>query len=116
MVIAQGDVVWVDFGSPRDSAPGGRRPAVVVQHDRFNRTDLNTTVVVAITSKLRYGAFPGNVRVRRGEGGLERPSVVNVTQIATIDRRSITSVAGRLSHRRLAEIWAGMRLVLEPTA
>jgi mRNA interferase MazF len=115
MVIAQGDVVWVDFPPPRDSAPAGRRPAVVIQHDRFNRRAINTTVVVIVTSRLRYGALPGNVRLRRGEGGLPRPSVVNVTQIATIDRSSITSVAGRLSRGRLTEIWDGMRLVLEPS-
>jgi mRNA interferase MazF len=87
----------------------------VVQHDRFNRTRINTTVVVAITSNLKYGALPGNVRLRKGEAGLLRPSVVNVTQIATIDRSDIESMAGRISQARLAEIWRGVRLLLEPS-
>jgi mRNA interferase MazF len=104
-VIRQGDVVWVDLPPPRGSAPAGRRPAVVLQHDRFNRTRINTTVVAAITSRLTYGALPGNVRLRGGEGGLPRPSVVNVTQIATIDRSGVGSVAGRLLDRRVVEIW-----------
>jgi len=115
MVIQQGDVVWVSLPPARGSAPAGRRPAVVLQHDRFNRTRIGTAVVVAVTSNPRYGALPGNVRLRKGEGGVPRPSVVNVTQIATIDRLDIESVAGRLSRPRLAEIWSGVRLVLEPS-
>jgi len=87
----------------------------VLQHDRFNRTAINTTIVVAITSNPKYGALPGNVRLRKGEGGLPRPSVVNVTQVATIDRSEVESTAGRLSRLRLAEVWDGVRLVLEPT-
>lgn len=114
-MIQQGDVVRVNLPPARGSAPAGRRPALVLQHDRFNRTRINTAVVVAITSNLRYGALPGNVRLRGGEGGLPRPSVVNVTQIATVDRSDLESAAGRLSRARLAEVWDGVRLVLEPT-
>ena len=114
MVIGQGDVVWVDLPDPDDSSPGGHRPAVVLQHDRFNRTALNTVVVVMLTSQLRYEAQPGNVRLRKGEAGLPKASVVNVTQIATLDRASLAAKIGRLSRERLAEIWRGMRLVLEP--
>ncbi len=116
MVVQQGDVVWVSFPPARGSAPAGRRPAVVLQHDRFNRTRINITVVVAITSNLKYGALPGNVQLRKGEAGLLRPSVVNVTQIATIDRSDIESIAGRISQARLAEIWRGVRLLLEPSS
>lgn len=114
-MIQQGDVVWVRLPPSRGSAPAGRRPAVVLQHDRFNRTRLNTAIVVAITSNLKYGGLPGNVRLPKGKGGLPRPSVINVTQIATVDRADIDSVAGRLSRRRLAEVWDGIRLVIEPS-
>lgn len=113
-MIGQGDVVWVDLPEPRGSEPGGRRPAVVLQHDRLNRSQINTTVVVAVTSNLKYASLPGNVRLRKGEAGLPRPSVVNVTQIATIDRGAVLARAGTLSARRLAEVWEGVRLVIEP--
>lgn len=116
MVIQQGDVVWVRLPPARGSAPAGRRPAVVLQHDRFNRTLLNTTVVVAVTSNPKYGGLPGNVRLPKGKGGVPRPSVVNVTQIATLDRADVESIMGRLSRSRLAEVWSGVRLVLEPSA
>jgi mRNA interferase MazF len=114
MVIHQGDVVWVSLPIERGSAPAGRRPAIILQHERFNRTTLATAVVVAITSKLKYAELPGNVRLRRGEGGLPRPSVVNVTQIATVDRAHLGPRLGTLSRSRLAQVWAGVRLVCEP--
>ena len=114
MVARQGDVVWIALPPARGSEPEGKRSAVVLQHDRFNRTRLATTVVVAITSQLKYAALPGNVRLRKGEAGLPRPSVVNVTQIATVDRTMLGGRLGTLSAARLAEIWAGVRLVCEP--
>lgn len=114
LVIRQGDVVWVDLPPPRGSAPAGRRPAVVLQHDRYNRSRINTLVVVAITSQLKYARLPGNVRLREGEAGLPRPAVVNVTQIATIDRTWVGRRLGSLSPQRLQAVWEGVRLVLDP--
>ena len=113
-MIRQGDVVWVDFPPARDSSSAGRRPAVVVQHDRYNRSAIATVIVAAITSHVKYAALPGNVRLRRGEAGLDRSSVVNVTQVATIDRASIVRRSGSLAARRVAEIRAGLRHVMEP--
>jgi mRNA interferase MazF len=83
LVIRQGEVYWLHFGAPEGSAPAGRRPALVIQHDRFNRSTISTTIVAAITSNLRLSAMPGNVRLRRGEAGLPRASVVNVSQLRT---------------------------------
>lgn len=114
MVIEQGDVVWVELPRSYGSAPGGKRPVVVVQHQRFNRTRLATAVVVAVTSKLKYAELPGNVRLRKGEAGLPRAAVANVTQIATVDRALLGPRIGHLSKGRMAEVWAGIRLVCEP--
>ncbi|MBI4489861.1 MAG: type II toxin-antitoxin system PemK/MazF family toxin [Deltaproteobacteria bacterium] len=113
MVIHQGDVYWVVFSGGRGSEPWGRRPALILQHDRFNRSRLNTVVVVAITSNLRYATLPGNVRLARGEANLPRPCVVNVTQIQTIDRAYLRQKIGTLPHRLLLRVWEGVRLVLE---
>ncbi len=114
MVIEQGDVVWIDLPRARGSAPAGRRPALILQHDRFNRSRIATTVVAAITSNLALAAAPGNVLLRKGEAGLDRASVVNITQLAAIDRAQILVKSGRLTHRRLAEVWTGVRLILQP--
>lgn len=112
LVIRQGDVHWLDFGVADGSAPAGRRPALVVQHDRFNRTALSTTVVAAITSNLRLAAMPGNVRLRQGEAGLARASVVNVSQIQTIDRTRLGDRVGSLAPARMRDVLEGLGLLL----
>jgi mRNA interferase MazF len=114
VVIGQGDVFWVTFPARQGSGPAGRRPAVVLQHERFNRTRLNTVVVLAITSNLRLAALPGNVRLRKGEANLPKPSVVNVTQIFSIDRAYLGEKIGTVSRARMREIWEGVCHVLAP--
>jgi mRNA interferase MazF len=110
-VIRQGEVYWLHFGAAEGSAPAGRRPAVVVQHDRFNRSAISTTVVAAVTSNLRLGAMPGNVRLRRREAGLPRPSVVNVSQLRTIDRSRLGERVGILAPTKLYEVLKGLALL-----
>ena len=114
MVIRQGDVFWVDLGAPSGSRPGLRRPFVVVQNDLFNRSRLATVVVCALTSNLHRAEAPGNVLVPRGEGNLVQDSVVNVTQLFTIDKSELADRVGRLGSERVAEILRGIRLVLDP--
>src|SRR5262245_10909718 len=113
----QGEIYWLRFGGA-GSEPAGRRPAVVVQHDRYNRSAIATTVVAAITSNMRLAAMPGNVRLRKGEGNLSRPSVVNVTQLRTVDRGRLDERVGSLAPARVREILGGLSLVLglEPPA
>jgi len=111
-VIRQGEVFWLHFGSPQGSEPAGRRPAVVVQHDRFNRSAVPTVLVAAITSNLRLAAMPGNVRLRKGEAGLELPSVVNVSQVRTVDRTRLGDRIGQLGVERLQDVLAGLALWL----
>ena len=112
LVIRQGEIYWLHFGPVQGSAPAGRRPALVVQHDRFNRSAISTTVVAAVTSNLRLGAMPGNVRLRRGEAGLPRASVVNVSQIRTIDRTKLVDRVGVLGAGKMREVLKGLALLL----
>jgi mRNA interferase MazF len=110
-VIRQGEVYWLHFGAPQGSEPAGRRPAVVVQHDRFNRSAISTTVVAVVTSNLRLAAMPGNVRLRRGEARLLLPSVVNISQLRTVDRSRLGERVGILGPARLREVLRGLVLL-----
>ena len=110
-MIRQGEVYWLHFGAATASAPAGRRPALVVQHDRFNRSAISTTVVAAITTNLRLSGMPGNVRLGRGEAGLSHVSVVNVSQIRTIDRTELVDRAGVLGASRMRDVLKGLALL-----
>lgn len=109
-MIRQGEVYWLEFYG-HGSEPRGHRPAVIVQHDRFNRSAIATAVVAAITSNLRLATMPGNVRLRKGEAGLLRPSVVNVSQLLTIDRAQLVEPLGLLGTERLREVLRGLALL-----
>ena len=81
----RGDIWWVDFGEPLGSEPGWRRPAVIVQSDEFNKSDMNTTVVIPLTTNLRLAEFPGNVLLSKQDSKLSKDSVAVTPQITVID-------------------------------
>jgi mRNA interferase MazF len=112
--IRQGDVFWVDFGEPGGSGPGFRHPYVVLQNNVFNASRLNTVVLCALTSNVERAKAPGNVLLRKGEGNLPKDSVVNITQIVTIDKSDLVEKIGSLSPRRIDQIVEGVELLLEP--
>ncbi len=114
MVIRQGDVYWVDLGEPSGSEPGYRHPCVVVQNDVFNQSRIRTVVVCALTSNLKRAEAPGNVLLGKGEANLPKQSVVNVSQIFTVDKTQLGDYIGTLSPRRVRQILAGVLLVLTP--
>lgn len=114
MVIRQGDVFWVDLGDPHGSAPGYRHPHVVVQNNLFNQSRINTVVVCALTSNLKRALSPGNVTLNKNEASLPKKSVVNVSQLFTVDRHQLIEKIGSLSETRIREILEGILGVLEP--
>jgi len=114
MVINQGDVFWVDLSEPSGSEPGYRHPHVVIQNNVFNRSRINTVVVCALTSNLKRAQAPGNVMLEKREANLPKQSVVNVSQIFTVDKRDLDEKIGTLSRQRVRQILEGVRLVIEP--
>lgn len=114
MVINQGDIYWVDLGEPSSSAPGYRHPHVVIQNNVFNRSRIHTVVICVLTSNLKRAKAPGNVLLETGEANLPKQSVVNVSQIYTVDKRDLVEKIGSLSRQRMRQVLAGVMLVLEP--
>lgn len=107
------EIWWADLPAPRGSEPGFRRPVLVVQANSFNRSRIQTVIVAVISSNLRLAEAPGNVLLPARVTGLPRDSVVNVSQLLTLDRSFITEHVGTLPARLQADVDAGLRLVLE---
>ena len=106
----RGELWWADLGVPVGSAPGYRRPVLVVSSDRFNSSRLATVMVAAVTSNLRLGDAPGNVVVH--QAALGRPSVVNVTQLLAIDRQVLEERIAPVGRAVLRQVDDGLRLSL----
>ena len=114
MVIEQGEIYWVDLGEPGGSAPGYRHPHIVVQNNLFNASTINTVVMCVLTSNLKRGLSPGNVVLKKGEANLPKKSVVNITQIYTVDKNDLVEKMGKISTEKLREILKGIQLLTEP--
>ena len=103
---------WADLDEPSGSAPGLRRPLVIVQSDAFNASRIRTTIALVVTSNLRLLDAPGNVLLAASASGLPKDSVANVSQIITVDRDTLTERVASLDAATMTAIARGMRLVL----
>lgn len=108
----RGEVWWASLPAPVGSGPGKRRPVLVVQSDPFNDSRIATVIIAVITSNLTLGEAPGNVRVAKSASGLSKPSVVNVSQLLTVDRATLTQRVRALPGQVMQQVDEGMRLVL----
>ena len=115
MEIRQGDVFWIDLDEPAGSGPGYRRPYVVIQNNLFNNSSIDTVLVCALTTNLKHSRSPENVLLKKGEANLPRQSLVNVSQLFTVDKRDLVEKIGSLSRQRMRLILHGIRVLTEPT-
>jgi mRNA interferase MazF len=114
MVIHQGDIFWIDLEEPKGSEPGYRHPHLVIQNNLFNRSKIGTVVVCALSFNLKRANAPGNVLLEKKEASLPKHSVVNVSQIFTVDKSQVGEYIGTLAPRRVRQILDGIKLVMEP--
>lgn len=112
-MIARDEIWWAELPDPIGSAPGHRRPVLVVQSDTFNRSRLATVTVLALAGNIRLVDAPGNVLIPARASGLPRDSVANVTQLLTINRELLTQRVGTLPAALVKQVNAGLRFALE---
>jgi len=110
--VYRGEIWWASLPEPTGSEPGYRRPGLIVQDNAFNQSLIQTVIVVVITSNLDLAQAPGNVLLPRKATGLPRDSVVNVSQVVTIDKAFLSERVGSLSDEIQEAVDQGLRLVL----
>jgi len=109
--VAQGAIWWAHLAEPTGSAPGYRRPVVVVQGDGLNRSRIGTVVCIPLTSNLKWTSAPGNVSLDARATGLPKDSVANVSQIVTLDKGDLGKRVGKVSQKKLEAILTGIDTV-----
>jgi mRNA interferase MazF len=113
LVIERGDVYWADLGRPVASSPAKRHPVLIVQADSFNTSRINTVIAAVVTSDQRLAAAPGNVALPKRVSKLPKDSVVNVSQVVTLDKSALDERVSSLAPGTMTEVAAGLRLVLD---
>lgn len=108
----RGEIWWASLPEPKGSEPGYRRPVVLVQADEFNRSNISTVVCASITSNLALANAPGNIRLSARSSGLSKPSVVNVSQLITVDKRFLSAKIKTIDLQSMSQIDESLRLVL----
>ena len=108
----RGEIWWATLRAPTGSEPGYRRPVLIIQSDDFNKSRIKTVVVAILTSNLRLQAAPGNVFLTKRSTMLAKDSVVNVSQVVTLDKSFLTARISTISANKMADVDDGLRLVL----
>ena len=108
----RGEVWWAELPDPTASETGFRRPVLILQSNLFNRSRIQTVLVAAMTSTMKLAAAPGNVSLSKRSANLGRESVVNISQIVTLDKSFLRERAGKLQDPKLREVEEGVRLIL----
>jgi mRNA interferase MazF len=99
----------VNFSPSRGSEQRGVRPALVIQNDVGNQYAA-TTIVAAITSTIK--PYPVTVTMKRGDGGLPQPSMVNLAQILTFDKSRLQRRLGTLPPELIDKVNAAIKVSL----
>lgn len=110
--MTRGEIWWVDLGIPFGSEPGFRRPVLIIQDDAFNESNINTIIVAAISSNLILAEAPGNIFLAKKESNLSKDSIINTSQIVTLDRERFSEPVGKLNLRLMANVEKGIKLVV----
>lgn len=107
--ILRGHLYWLAPDEARGAQPAIAHPHLVLQEDALNRSRLTTVVVCALTTNLSRATEPGNVALEPGEGGLERRSVIVVSQVSSVEKARLGAFIGALSQERVEQVLAGLR-------
>lgn len=108
----RGEIWWAQLPDPIGSGPGYKRPVLIVQANPFNASHIATIIVATITSNLALAKAPGNVRISKSDSGLPQPSVVNVSQLITLDRSILARKVKTLPAAAMESVDDGLKLVL----
>ena len=108
----RGEIWWAELPESTASEPGYRRPVLIIQSDDFTRSRIQTVIAIVLTTNLRLAAAPGNVLVTANDTNLPKDSVVNISQIITVDKSFLAERVSEVDDRIMLLVEDGVRTVL----
>ncbi len=111
--MVKGEIWWAELPSPRGSEPGKQRPVLVIQADAFNRSAINTVICAVITSNTGLAQAPANMLLEKSDSKLDKASVINFSQMLTVDKAYFTEFVSMLPKHLLAKINSSLKLILD---
>ena len=111
MEVRRGDIVYANLNPVIGSEQGGTRPVLVLQNDIGNRYS-PTTIVAAITSRIKKAKLPTHVEIEADSYGLERDSVILLEQLRTIDKRRLKEKLAHLDEGTMSRVNEGLMISL----
>ena len=109
----RGEIWWASLPTPSGSGPGFRRPVLIIQSNEFNQSHIATLIVAVITSNLALASAPGNLRISKSASGLPKASVINVSQLITLDKSLVTEKIKLIPNHVMNQVATGLQLVLQ---
>ncbi len=111
ITLLRGEIYVVHFDPTVGSEIKKTRPAIILQNNIGNRHS-NTTIVAAISSQFDEPLYPTEVFVGPSEGGFERPSVVLLSQVRTIDKSRLGKKIGVLGRETMGRVDQALEISL----
>jgi len=107
------EIWWANLPKPRISEPDYKRPVLIIQSDSFNKSKINTVICAVITSNILLAKAPGNIHLKKAESKLPKESVINVSQIITIDKSLLSKYVSTLNKELVKRIDYGIKIALD---
>ena len=109
----KGEIWWANLPKPKMSGPGFKRPVLIIQADSFNKSKINTIICAVITSNVSLAKAPGNIHLKKSESKLTKESVINVSQIITIDKSLLSKYVSTLNKEIIKKVEYGLKIILD---
>ncbi|MDR0475354.1 MAG: type II toxin-antitoxin system PemK/MazF family toxin [Treponema sp.] len=110
--MTRGEIWWIDYGIPYGSEPGYRRPGIILQNDFFNSSNINTTIVIPLSTNLLLANVPGNILINKKDTKLGKDSVLLLSQIGVMDKQRLIEKVSKINKGILEEIENNIAFIL----
>ena len=110
--MTRGEIWWAYLRKPVGSEPGYKRPVIIIQSDHFTQSNISTVICAVLTSNLALAQVGNNILLKKAESGLPKDSVINVSQLVTLDKEYLDECVGSIAAKSREKLNTSLKIVL----